>query len=188
MINAKYSYLVLVLMFFCSCGSDVPVESEFERLKSAHLNIATTLEFTFIPDFTLTQITCSPPEAKILLPAKQWIRGTFDYFEGIDETRSYVMNKSCEAVDATHLKELFEGFIIDKNNNSITFTGWVIVDAESAAANPLMPVNGEIQVTEGAGKFKGVSGSVRMNGNISYLNGLMEWKGDGFIAFKNIPD
>lgn len=184
----KIPFLLVLVVFMYACGVETPEESEFERLKKAHLDIPAKLEFTFIPDFTLKQLDCMPLEAKIQVPAKHRIQGTFDYFEGIDETRSFILNKGCTAVDATHLNQIFEGFLIDVNNNSISFTGWVLVDVTNAAGNPLLPVTGEIKVTNGAGKFNGVSGSALTNGNLSYQNGVMEWKGDGFIAFKKNPE
>ena len=180
----KFSAIVLFVIFVTSCTKDTPVESEFTRLKNAHLDIPTSLDFSFAPKSSLLPVTCTPEESKIYLPEKQWISGSFDYFDEFKQSECYVLNKGCEAIDANHLKEIFAGQIMDINSNSIVFDGWVIVDISTASGNPLLPVNGEIQVTNGTGRFDGVSGSIRMNGNVSISNGIMNWKGDGFTAYK----
>lgn len=182
--KTRLFFLLSFIFFAASCTKETVVENEFDKLKKAKVPFPFDVYFSATPDLTVPLVQCLPVEGKIFLPGKQLIKGNVDYLNEIDGSNSYVLNTGCEMIDATHLKEIFKGVLTAEDGDMFNFTGWLAVDIANVFTTKVTPFTGEIVINGGTGKFEGVSGRIIISGNGDLKNGIAEWNGDGYLAYK----
>jgi hypothetical protein len=182
----KVHYLLLIVLFsFFACEKDTQEKTEFDILKEAKLPIPMKVSFVMTYDANYPAVTCSPATLPVPLPGKVWIDGNATHIGKVDETKSYAITTSCQVIDATHLKEVFEGIITTQNGDYFNFTGWGIIDLSNVLTSKNGTVTGEITANDGSGKFKGVKGTITMTeGTIDFATNSVEWNGEGELSYE----
>ena len=69
------------------------------------------------------------------------------------------------------------GKITAANGDYFFYTGQIVTQL------PDYTLTGEIIMNDGTGKFKGVTGSVLIEGGVVMTTGVLSWRGEGTVTF-----
>ena len=178
------------MMMLVSCTKDQFVQEESLELKKAKVPIPMKADFCATPDMTSPMMLMpipglDPTDPKSYLPSKMFVSGNATHMGLVDTEKSYTLVETLELIvepvvggsPLVFLKQTGTGVMTAANGDDYRITWW----AKTSLAN--WTYIGEVEMFDGTGKFKGMTGTVQMVGAVDQVAGTNCWKADGFMEY-----
>lgn len=175
-------YLFAIAMFiFAGCAKD-DAFNENPDLKKAKVPIPIKAEFCAIPDMTVPPISVDiPGQGTLYLPGGMYVTGTCSHMGKVNSEKSYNKVATRDFVMEEGKPFLYEtgtGIMTAANGDSYQITWWVKTSLIT------WDFVGVVEMFEGTGKFKGMTGTVDMVGTVDMANQNTCWTGTGTMVYK----
>ena len=184
----KLTGLFLLLFVGCTGEEALNEMNAPELLKSKNLmavqaqepktvNVPMKVDFYCTPDETLPFVECTPSQAGIFLKGGGVVNGNATHVGLVNSEKSPWLMTGCSFNPmAYQLTSYVAGKITAANGDYFFYTGQIVTQL------PDYTLTGEIIMNDGTGKFKGVTGSVLIEGGVDMTTGVLSWSGEGTIA------
>ena len=181
----------LFLLFFVGCTSNQEIEelnapalTKFQNQVAMQAQQPKTVtvpwkcEFASDPDRSLAPVQCIPLQANMFIGGGGWVRGNATHLGKVNQTESHFVNTGCNLNPLLmQLTGWVEGKITDANGDYFYYSGFAVTQL------PEGTFEGDIIMNDGTGKFKGVTGSVLIEGGVDMTTGVLSWSGKGIVTF-----
>ena len=178
--------LIGILAFSVACQDNfVEPENDLQTVtKSAKVEKIKTFQIkgwvTATPNPNEPEIACTPVEAGVTVKGIGWVSGHDNIFGKFDPEYSTFQNESCDFIltpEGPVVYTVTKVILQRMNGDQMVGVNYMWINV----------VNGEISgyndITEGTGRFDGVTGKTDMlNGSIDLSTGIASWEEDGEIT------
>ena len=181
----------LFLLFFVGCTSNQEIEelnapalTKFQNQVAMQaqqpktVTVPMKVDFYCTPDETLPYVECTPSEAGIFLKGGGVVNGNATHVGLVNSEKSPWLMTGCSFNPMSYqLTSYVAGKITAANGDYFFYTGQIVTQL------PDYTFTGEIIMNDGTGKFKGVTGSVLIEGGVDMTTGVLSWSGEGTVTF-----
>lgn len=175
---------ILALSVACQDNFVEPENDLSTFTKSAKVEKIKTFQIkgwvTATPYADVPEIACNPVGTGVNIKGVGWVSGHDNIFGKFDPENSTFQNETCDFMMTE------EGPVIYAKTNVILqrMNGDQMFGVNHMWINPSTgEISGFTEITDGTGRFKGVTGSTNMvNGSIDLATGIASWEEDGEIT------
>lgn len=174
---------VIVMLLFAGCAKDEIFDENSVNLelKKAKVPIPMKADFCAIPDMTVMPFTVITPGGPITLPGGMYVTGTCSHMGKVNSEKSYCKVETLNFVfegGKPYLMETGTGVMTAANGDSYKINWWV------KTSLPGWEYTGAVEMYDGTGKFKGMTGTVDMVGSVDLATHTNCWTGIGTMIYE----